>query len=141
METDVEILICSDCFRDEGLKLNAKHLGIEDERKCPNCNSEKGSKLNFDLTRELCYLFFNRGTIYKTKYGGFPLITYNDKMETTNIDVSPWLVDDVKLLAETAKVNFFYYGPRFWMFGEIEPLKDLQEDKKKKIIIEKILTT
>lgn len=141
METLDEFLICSDCFKDEGLKLDAKYIGIENTQKCKNCNSVEGYKLNYNLIRDLCYRFFTRGTIYKTEYGGFPLIIYNDKFEETKIDFSPWLENDVKLIAYNAKVNFFYYGPRFWMFGEIEPLKALQDHKERAKIIERIIET
>jgi len=141
MEALDNFLICSDCFRDEGLKLDAKHIGIENTEKCVNCNSDKGHKLNFNLIRELCYRFFTRGTIYKTKYGGCPLIIFNDKFEDTKIDFSPWLEDDIKLLSNNINVNFFYYSPRLWMLGEIEPLKALQNKKKRANIIENIIET
>lgn len=31
---------------------------------------------------------------------------------------------------EAAQLGFFHYGPRLWMVGEVEPLKDLQDELK-----------
>src|SRR5690606_2734453 len=36
-------------------------------------------------------------------------------------------------------IGFFHYGPRLWMIGEIEPLKDLQDKETRKGIVERII--
>lgn len=134
------IVLCSECFQDEGLKLDSFVIGIEDKTKCPNCNSENGHKLTKELVQKLCYRFFVRGTIEKCEYGGFPLIQFNtQRYQMSDIDVSPWLTADVKLIEKAGEIGLFYYGPRFWMFGEIEPLKSLQNDKERDGIIDKVL--
>ncbi|MDN3674344.1 RES family NAD+ phosphorylase [Flavobacterium branchiarum] len=135
-----EFLICSNCFKDEGLKIDAKQIGIENDEPCKKCKSEEGAKLTKDLTRDLCYRFFVRGTIEKCEYGGFPLIEMNEQhYNRSDIDVSPWLIDDVKVIEKAGEIGLFYYGPRFWMFGEIEPLKSLQNKEERDEIIETIL--
>lgn len=137
-----EYKICSNCFKDEGLKLDAKQIGIDNNDKCNNCNSTEGFKLTKDLVQSLCYRFFVRGTIQRFDYGGCPLIQMNEQhFEQSDIDVSPWLIDDVKLIERAAKVGLFYYGPRFWMFGEIEPLKSLQNIEEKDKVIQNVLNT
>ena len=137
-----ETVLCSNCFRDEGLKLDAFVIGIQDNQKCPNCNSEKGKKLTRDLVQKLCHRFFVRGTIHKVDYGGAPLIQFNEQHFTkSDIEVSPWLRDDVKLIEQAGEIGLFYYGPRLWMVGEIEPLKSLQNDTERNQIIEKIFNT
>lgn len=142
---DVEnnkIVLCSDCFRDEGLRLDAFLIGIQDDKKCPNCNLNIGHKLTSELVQDLCYRFFVRGTIQKFDYGGCPLIQMNAQhFNQSDIEVSPWLINDVKLIEQTGKIGLFYYGPRFWMFGEIEPLKSLQNAEEKDKIIETVLDT
>lgn len=50
-----------------------------------------------------------------------------------------WLQHDLHLLSEAGGVGVFHYGPRFWMFGEVEPLKDLQDPDKRGAIIARIL--
>jgi len=139
-ENSDEIVLCSSCFRDEGLRLDASIIGLENDFECPKCHSTNGKKLTKILVRELCYLFFVRGTIEKFKYGGCPLIQFNEHhFNHSSIDISPWLTNDVKLIEQTGEIGLFYYGPRFWMFGEIEPLKSLQNDNERNQIIEKIL--
>ncbi|MGN6603619.1 MAG: hypothetical protein ACTHK8_14290 [Ginsengibacter sp.] len=107
-------ILCSDCFQDEGLKLDSFIIGKEEKTKCPSCGSEKGHKLNKELVQKLCYRFFVRGTVEKCEYGGFPLIQFNEQhYKKSAIDVSPWLVNDVKLIESAGEIGLFYYGPRF----------------------------
>lgn len=70
---DTIILLCSNCFRDEGLKIDAYQIGIDSDEKCPKCKSTSGHKLTKKLVENLCYRFFVRGTIQKCDYGGAPL--------------------------------------------------------------------
>jgi hypothetical protein len=137
---DDKVLLCSDCFKDEGLKIDAYKIGIDNTNKCPKCNSTTGHKLTKKLATDLCYRFFVRGTILKLDYGGAPLIQFNQQhFNNSDIDVSPWLVDDVKLIEQAGEIGLFYYGPRFWMLGEVEPLKALQNDDERNQVIEKII--
>lgn len=139
LEKDKHI-ICSNCFKDEGLRIDAAHIGIENNEKCKRCNSTDGFKLTKSLVQSLCYRFFVRGTIQRFDYGGCPLIQMNKQhYNQTDIDVSPWLIDDVKIIEQAGKIGLFYYGPRFWMFGEIEPLKSLQKVEERNQIIEILL--
>lgn len=137
-----EIFLCSSCFKDEGLKIDAYTIGIVNNEICPNCKLDNGHKLTKELVRKLCYRFFVQGTIKRFEYGGCPLIQFNEQnFNQSDIDVSPWLIEDVKLIEQAGEIGLFYYGPRFWMFGEIEPLKALQREKDRIKIISKILET
>ena len=92
-------VLCSNCFQDEGLKLDSYIIGIDNKTKCPNCSSENGHKLTKELVQKLVYRFFVRGTIEKCEYGGFPLIQFNEQhFKNSDIDVSPWLSEDIKLI-------------------------------------------
>jgi hypothetical protein len=71
-------------------------------------------------------------------YGAAPRIIYNDRHES-DITVSPWLEADVRLMERVLGVGFFVYGPRFWMFGEVEPLKELQNPVTRPKIIARML--
>lgn len=134
-----DLVLCSDCFYDEGLRLDAFQIGIENVAKCPNCSSEHGKKLTKQIVRELCYRFFVRGTIERFDYGGFPLVQMNEeRFNDSELKVSSWLNDDVKLIEQIGEIGLFYYNPRFWMFGEIEPLKTLQDETSIEHIIKRI---
>lgn len=58
-----KIVLCSNCFNDNGLRLDAFKIGIEKAIACPNCHAENGKKLNRELIEELAHRFFVRGTI------------------------------------------------------------------------------
>ena len=116
--------ICSNCFNNEGLKLDAERLGIKNDRLCPNCNSKVGKKLDIDSIETLAHRFFVKGTLFRTDYGGAPLIQFNDKQKTS-VKFSDWLENDSRLFEKILKIGFFHYGPRLWMIGEIKPLKSL----------------
>jgi len=141
-DNDDKVLLCSNCFKDEGLKINSISIGIENNEVCPNCKSIDGYKLTKKTILRLCYIFFVRGTIKRCEYGGFPLIQFNNHhFNNSDVNVSQWLKDDIELIENSVQVGFFYYGPRFWMFGENEPLKALQIEAEREKIIEKILAS
>ena len=133
-----KIKLCSNCFHDQGLRLDAKQLGSLDNSICPQCRSSDGSKLTEDLIKHLAHRFFVRGTIIRQDYGAAPIIQFNDRRSTDNA-VPPPLDKDMRLFEDTIGVGFFRYEPRQWMIGEVEPLKALQERSSRLQIIEQIL--
>ncbi len=130
--------LCSECFKDQGLKLLSERIGKESSINCPNCLNSNGIKLNTKEIETLAYRFFVVGSILKLDYGAAPLIQFNE-YQKTNVNFSDSLKLDVKLFEETLGIGFFYYGPRLWMVGEIEPLKDLQNKNTRNLIFERIL--
>lgn len=131
-------LLCSECFSDFGLKIDAYKIGIESKKSCPNCKSNQGRKLDYGLIQRLAYTFFVKGTIHKCEYGAAPIIQANTEA-TTEINVSPALTKDVALIEKSADVKLFYYGPRLWMIGEVEPLKKLTHKTKREKVLTEIL--
>lgn len=132
-------LLCSQCFTDQGLRLDAERLGIEDSSSCPNCHAQDGKKLNRKTIELLAHRFFVWGTLVKSDFGAAPLIQFNQR-KTTSIDVSSLLEKDVRLIGEAAGIGFFYYGPRLWMIGEIEPLKTLQAKETRHSILRRLVS-
>jgi hypothetical protein len=73
-------------------------------------------------------------------YGGAPVIQFNEHhYGKSDIVPSPWMKGDIKLIENAAKIGFFRYGPRLWMVGEVEPLKDLEDPKTRSQIIARVL--
>ncbi len=117
---DSSILLCSDCFHDEGMRLDSFVIGIDDKTKCPMCGSENGHKLTKELVQKLCYRFFVRGTIEKCEYGGFPLIQFNEQhYNNSDIDVSHWLGEDVKLIEKAGEIGFFIMDRDFGCLAKL----------------------
>lgn len=139
MALEANFIVCSLCFIDRGLHLDAEQIGIEDASKCPNCGNTTGRKLPKAGLVELTHRFFVWGSLARSEYGAAPIIQFNQH-QTTSIEVSPWLKRDVELIESLLGIGFFPYGPRMWMIGEVEPLKALQTDKTRRSIIERILS-
>jgi hypothetical protein len=135
-------LLCSNCFSDEGLKLDAIQIGILSGENCPNCKSKDGRKLDKETLEQLADRFFVRGTTTKFYYGAAPLLQFNELQYNNNCNVQlpSWLHQDKTLIENALKIGFFHYGPRYWMMGEVEPLKDLQITKKRSSVINRILS-
>ena len=139
VDTSLAIL-CSDCFTDEGLRIDAVKLGREQNGACPNCHSPDVRKLTKELIQALAWRFFVGGTTVRCNYGAAPVIQCNeDHFGRSDILPSTWLKDDIKLLDEAAQLGFFHYGPRLWMVGEIEPLNDLKNESTRLQIINRVL--
>ncbi len=134
-----ETLLCSDCLSDQGLKLDAERLGSEQDGTCPNCRSFKGRKLNKRTIEILVYRFFMLGTMHHCDYGAAPILQFNYSNKTGIISPS-WLEPDLLLLRKNIGACIFHYGPRLWMIGEIEPLKELQQTSLRSGIIARIIS-
>lgn len=133
-----KFLLCSKCFQNEGLRISSSKLGSLNSADCKNCGSTKGTKLSFNELAELSRRFFVWGTLHRCKYGAAPRIQFNDRRHS-DISPLPWLADDLNLIEKATGFGFFDYGPRLWMVGEIEPLKDLENPSTRKSVIQRIL--
>lgn len=131
-------ILCSECFTDQGLRLDAERIGETSESACPSCRKTTGRKLNFRAAVALANRFFVWGTLHRYQYGAAPVVQFNEHQQTS-IEMSEWLRGDVELLGATLGVGFFYYGPRLWMLGEVEPLKALQEEKSRSKLVKRIV--
>lgn len=116
--------LCSTCFQDQGSRLYSHGIGVFDDTPCLNCHATTGHKLDLRRLHQIAHRFFVWGTLERCEYGAAPRIQYNEHQHT-DISVPPWLTEDIELIADALGVGFFYYGPRLWMLGEVEPLKDL----------------
>jgi hypothetical protein len=56
-EPTSQVLLCSNCFADEGLRIDAAKHGLEQQGECPNCQSPDGKKLTRDQIKDLAWRF------------------------------------------------------------------------------------
>jgi len=131
-------ILCFECFNDQGLRLDARLIGMADSSACPNCGATVGAKLNESRLGKLAHRFFVWGSLFRFDYGAAPLIQFNDRRKSS-ITVPSWLDSDMRLIEHKLGVGFFHYGRRLWMVGEIEPLKALQDVASSSSVIERIL--
>jgi RES domain/Protein of unknown function (DUF2971) len=137
-KNESEVVACSDCFQNEGLRLDAYLGGEQDESACKRCRSQTGRKLTRAHLEILAGRFFVRGTFERTEYGGAPIIQFNGRRKT-DIQTPNWLESDISLFEDLLGIGFFYYGPRLWMIGEVYPLQHLQEATTRGAVIQRIL--
>lgn len=128
-----ETILCSCCFKDDGLRIEAEKLGKKIVGVCPKCGSWKGHKLTNEDVEELQFRFFWEGSFYRSEFGGASRIVSNPyRYKNSDIKFAPWLTDDAELLQETLRVGLFHYGPPLWRLGEIEPLQKLRSKRTRK---------
>jgi hypothetical protein len=133
-------LLCSECFTDQGLKLDAATVGIDDESPCPNCGAVGARKLDARRVATLAHRFFVRGTVQKLEYGFAPMLQFNEyRSGDDDVRFSDGLDADAQLISRAIKIGIFRYGPRLWMVGEVEPLRALQSTSARQGIVEQIL--
>jgi len=121
----ITTIACSGCFENYGLRLEAEKIGLYSKNTCSSCGSKEYRKLNDILLERLAFNFFVRGTIHKVDYGAAPLIQFN-QYQSTGVKFDNELDMDVKIFEQKLGIGFFDYGPRLWMVGEVEPLKQMQ---------------
>lgn len=131
-------LLCSECFKDVGLRLDSIRFGMPFRQSCPNCGSATGSLLDSGRIRWVAHRFFVLGSMAKSDYGGAPRIEFNDDREN-EISFDSALQADVDLICSAAGVGFFPYGPPLWRIGHIEPLEALQDTSQSYAVVERIL--
>ncbi|MBH9536970.1 RES family NAD+ phosphorylase [Novosphingopyxis sp. YJ-S2-01] len=130
-------VVCKNCFKDPGLRL----MFPEDraaEGICPNCGKYTKNLLGEDGLKRLAYQFFVRGSHVYTDYGGAPRIQFNAH-QRGSVTFRGGLQEDAQLIEHILHIGFFEYGPRLWMIGEIEPLKELQDKKTRRKQVKRII--
>ncbi|TKB27449.1 RES domain-containing protein [Desulfopila sp. IMCC35006] len=139
IDESVDIVACSNCFEDHGLKIDAQKIGIVDDITCPVCKAVDGYKLKMVHLETLAYGYFVWGSLVRCDYGAAPCVQFNNHQKNS-IGVPEWCKNDVNLISQILGVGFFHYGPRMWMVGEVEPLKDLQKDATRPQIVKRIVS-
>lgn len=120
--------LCSDCFTDRGLEIEARKIGHESRRSCPNCHLLTGAKLYTSDIEELARRFFVYGTWIRTEFGGANALQFNEwHHDKREVSFPGWLESDARLIENALGVGFFHYGPPLWRLGEIEPLTELKD--------------
>tara|TARA_R110000787_G_scaffold281399_1_gene392675 strand:+ start:4877 stop:6133 length:1257 start_codon:yes stop_codon:yes gene_type:complete len=134
-------VLCSGCFTDHGLRVDAERIGIPHALPCPNCGTDGTKKLTPYLLKVLAAQFFVRGSVHRSTYGSAPLVQFNElRFGDGDYEGSKWLNNDVTLISEKAQIGLFHYGPRMWLLGNIEPLEALQAPARRPPVIDRIVT-
>lgn len=133
------IVACSHCFHDIGLRHEAEKVGTIDKSVCPICGSTKGTKLDIEQLEEACYNYFNIGSYIRTEFGGSNYLSVGNFADD-NIEGYTALKKDIKFLSDNFNIGVFHYGPQMWKVGMNEWIEALnsKDYKKRKKAIEEI---
>jgi hypothetical protein len=134
----MEVALCSECFQDPGLRMEAEAVGVEAGSACPVCGSQSGKKLDSPRVGALAQTFFVRGTVVRCDYGAAPVVQFNEHQKTS-IGAPPWLEPDLRRIEKVMGFGFFEYGPRLWMVGGVEPLEALQDASRRESVVRRII--
>lgn len=138
---DTTVVACSECFGNEGLRLDAAAVGKEDSSVCHRCGTIGGAKLTKYSLAVLAQSFFVKGFLHRTEFGLAPLIKFNDKRGTDIGTLPGWPSSDAALFEEILKIGFFWYGPPVWQAGINENLEKLEQEDERERVITQILRT
>jgi hypothetical protein len=119
-------LLCSECFQDEGLRIEAEHIGHASGDVCPTCRSTTGMKLDLQHLEKLNHRFFVQGSIPHGVGGYVPILQFNP--ESTGADdqitmrETTW--SDRRLIGRYVNGRLFFYAPALWRLGLTEHYGD-----------------
>lgn len=125
-------ILCSDCFKDYGLKKMAERIGSRGNVFCPNCGSKTGATLNEDNLDELCSSYFVNGSYNSVGFGGSPVLMMMDGDNSSDYTVHKSLEHDIRLILKKKDMTPTAYGPAMWRVGITEWMERLTSKNWKK---------
>jgi RES domain len=134
-------ILCSQCFSDNGLRIEAEKIGSPTNSACPHCARGDGKKLTEDNLQELVIEFFCNGSVHRADFGAACRLASNSHhCGEREVEFPFWLKDDVRLLEDKLHVGLFHYGPPLWQIGEVSPLTDLRRKSSRSSAIAHIVS-
>lgn len=122
-------MVCSNCFKNEGLRLTAQTLGRVSREICDNCKTTDGAKLQDGQLSELMQKFFSHGSVPQNIGGYAPVYKLSDNKEMESVDFEEPLKSDYEFLKEKTNLFVFHYGPPLWRLGLTEQYDALEDEK------------
>jgi hypothetical protein len=112
--------LCSDCFADAGLRLEAKRIGTERVSACPNCKSTDGYALDSDRLHELQKQFFSRATApnqYRQDVAVLGVVEDDPDERDIGLILRPETRADWALIRGAIGGRLWYRSPRLFYLG------------------------
>jgi hypothetical protein len=119
-ESAVQQVLCSECFENEGIRVEADGLGTPSRESCQNCGSTRGKKLDLEKLRRLAYRFFVQGTIPHGTGGYVPILQYDERSDDEDDDDIGMLeetIADWNLIKRHIGGRLFNNAPDLWRLG------------------------
>jgi hypothetical protein len=116
-----KVLLCSNCFVNEGLRRETQKVGTVDGCTCPNCGSVDGSKVDLEALNAAVDRFFVLGTkpsIYSVpviikQRPDYPLSPGWDN----DLDLDKATQRDYEVIKKASGIGLMLHGPRLSRLG------------------------
>jgi RES domain len=117
-----KFLLCSNCFHDIGLKLEAQRIGRwrRPNKSCPNCASRDGYTLDSKTLHALQRQFFSRATApnqFRDDIAVLGLVEDDPPYTDIGLTLRPEAQADWDLIQSKVGGRLFYRSPRLFFLG------------------------
>jgi hypothetical protein len=112
--------VCSECFKDVGLRREAKGIGAEHANVCPNCKSNDGYALNRDQLHELQTQFFSRATApnqFRQDVAVLGVVEDDPAEYDIGLELRPETRTDWELIRHAIGGRLWFRSPRLFYLG------------------------
>ena len=133
-------MLCSNCFKNEGLRIEAKKIGINNKSLCDRCNTKDGHNIDKQKIQHLIIEFFHHGSTDKDYQ--IPIYRLSMLKEGDKIPFRSEILSDIKLLNEESGYNIAYNDPQTFLLGitdiseRLEEVDNESKQRKNKILDE-----
>jgi RES domain len=118
-------MLCTKCFKNEGLLIEAARLSLGDPVLCSICGSSEGQAISDDTAHELLIRFFGHGSESLVVAGHVPVYKLTaDRGFMSGKFESP-LEDDYQLLLAHYGLGVFHNAPAEWRMGMTDHYHEL----------------
>jgi hypothetical protein len=108
------IVLCSDCFKNVGISIEAQKIGTSTTLPCPKCKSANGAKLTKEKLQTLQFKFFLGGS-QVTAYFPSPIGVGGAELSSSQFEGNTW--DDYLLMKSLTDIELRWYGPHLDRLG------------------------
>jgi hypothetical protein len=118
-------MLCTKCFKNEGLRLEAEKLCLGDAVQCSVCGSSNGRAITRGDAHDLLTKFFVRGSESLVIAGHVPVYKVTDNKGFMSGTFDSPLEDDYQLLIEHYGLGVFHNAPAEWRMGMTDHYHEL----------------
>jgi len=118
-------MLCTKCFKNEGLLIEAERLRGGDLVSCPVCKSSDGRAISKEAAHELLAKFFSYGSQSLVVAGHVPVYKLTDNRAFMSGTFDPPLEEDYQLLIQHYGLGVFHNAPAEWRTGMTDHYHEL----------------
>lgn len=130
--------ICSNCLKNEGLKIEALKIAWRKCEICELCGKTGGVEIDELNINEIMLNFYVHGSTILSVGGMAPVLQFNS-YDHINPLTEKSILADTELLKKIFGLSVFLYAPQTWRFGETNYYSCLMDEKEIEENVKKII--